>query len=166
MAASPSKETTPAAGEKKEEKTMSVFTEKEQKLIIVAFSCLKSGPPEIDYAKFEKAGDFNTMKTAQNTWGKIKAKLAKIAPKTDDDAAAEGDEAEDGAEALKTPKTPKAKATPKKRAPKKAEGDDDDDAEEGASPKKKARRTPVRKAKKEVVAAEDVKDEAMEEDDE
>lgn len=31
---------------------------------------------QIDYDKLLIAGGFNTMKTAQNTWGKIKKKLA------------------------------------------------------------------------------------------
>ena len=47
--------------------------------------CLKSGPPEIDYQKFMQHGDFKTMKTAQNTWGKIKQKLnAAAGPKVDE----------------------------------------------------------------------------------
>lgn len=41
---------------------------------------LKSGPPEIDMAKFFKGGEFNTLKTAQNTWGKLRAKLKQLAP--------------------------------------------------------------------------------------
>ena len=41
--------------------------------------CLKSGPPEIDYEKFVKHGEFNTMKTAQNTSGRNKGKLAQTA---------------------------------------------------------------------------------------
>lgn len=57
-----------------------------------AMFCLKGGPPEIDYQKFVKAGEFNTLKTAQNTWGKIKAKLNTLAPKVEDDG-------EEGAEA-------------------------------------------------------------------
>jgi hypothetical protein len=38
--------------------------------------------------KLQKAGGFNTLKTAQNTWGGIKKKLASIAPPAE--------EAEDG----------------------------------------------------------------------
>ncbi|KAK5121967.1 hypothetical protein LTR85_004539 [Meristemomyces frigidus] len=174
MASSPTKETTPtsdvkvagsAAGEKKEEKNaFSLFTEKEQKatnaacitdatqLLVAAMFCLKGGPPEIDYNKFVKAGEFNTLKTAQNTWGKIKGKLATIAPKVDE----EGAEGETG-EAATTPKTPKAKVAPKKRV--KKEAAEGDDAEEG-SPKKK--KTPAKKGKKaEAAAAEEVKEGTM-----
>ncbi|KAK4548429.1 hypothetical protein LTR36_009339 [Oleoguttula mirabilis] len=160
---SPSKETTPAsdakatgsaAGEKKEEKSpFELFSEKEQKLLIAAMFCLKSGAPDIDFNKFVVAGKFNTLKTAQNSWGKIKQKLATIAPKIE-----EAGEAGEGGEPT-TPKTPKAKATPKKRT-KKADADGDDDEE--ASPKKK--KTPAKKGKKAELSAEQVKEEAMDAD--
>ena len=131
---------------------------------------MKSGPPAIDYQKFVQYGEFNTLKTAQNTWGKIKQKLAQAAgPKTESDAG--GDEGDgdgesptllllstvelvaDDAEAA--PKTPKKPTTPKKRTKKAA---DEEGGEEDASPKKK--RSPVKKAapkkaKEEAEAAEE-----------
>ena len=40
-----------------------LFNEKEQQLIIIAFtSCLKDGPPEIDMEAFVKNGEFKTKK--------------------------------------------------------------------------------------------------------
>lgn len=71
----------------------SVFTEREEALLKIAWNCLKTAPEvcyahamsqevtsltetsQIDYEKFQVAGGFNTMKTTQNTWGKIKKKL-------------------------------------------------------------------------------------------
>ncbi|WPH00905.1 Hypothetical protein R9X50_00373900 [Acrodontium crateriforme] len=112
--------------------TKALFTEKEQKLLLVAMMSLKSGPPEIDMAKFVKGGNFNTLKTAQNTWGKLRNKLKQLAPE---------DDGEDGAD-IKTPK--KAGATPKKRV--KAEASDNADEEEEGSAKKKGRKSPVKKS--------------------
>lgn len=69
------------------------FTDKEKHLFQVAvMKCLKSGPPEIDYKKFMKYGEFNTMKTATNTWGKMRAKLVAAAAALGDDGDAEGEE--------------------------------------------------------------------------
>ncbi|OQO04545.1 hypothetical protein B0A48_09467 [Cryoendolithus antarcticus] len=53
-----------------------LFTDKEEKVLKVAWSCLKSGPPEVDIEKLQKAAGFNTQKTASNTWATIKKKLA------------------------------------------------------------------------------------------
>ena len=87
---SPTKTSTASTDKKEGDKPL--FTPKEQNLLNVAMMhCLKSGPPEIDYEKFKEHGDFNTMKTAQNTWGKIKAKLKQAAP-------AKKDDGEDGGE--------------------------------------------------------------------
>ncbi|KAK3117321.1 hypothetical protein LTR53_001438 [Teratosphaeriaceae sp. CCFEE 6253] len=141
-----SKEPTPAsdaANAKQPEK--SVFTPKEEAVLKVAWSCLKSGPPEIDFEKLVKAYGFNTTKTAQNTWGSIKKKLNEMSPKVE-----AGEEA---------PKTPKSKATPRKRT-KKAEEDGGEEAER-ASPEKKARKTPAKKGGKAAAAA---AEEAKEED--
>lgn len=41
-----------------------------------------------------KFGEFNTMKTAQNTWGKIKGKLAQTAAANKKDSGAEEGEGE------------------------------------------------------------------------
>ena len=57
----------------------SLFTEKEERVLKAAWLCLKS-PPEIDLEKLRVAADFNTTKTASNTWGAIKKKLASLAP--------------------------------------------------------------------------------------
>lgn len=57
-----------------------VFTEKEDRILKIAFLCLKSGAPEIDIEKLTKMGEFHTQKTAQNTWGIIKKKLLALAP--------------------------------------------------------------------------------------
>lgn len=57
-------------------KSKSSLTTREDELFKIAMlHCLKSGAPEIDHEKFMEYGNFNTMKTTQNTWGKIKAKL-------------------------------------------------------------------------------------------
>ena len=55
------------------------FTEKEERVLKAAWHCLKS-PPEIDIEKLRVAADFNTTKTASNTWGTVKKKLASLAP--------------------------------------------------------------------------------------
>lgn len=79
MSTSPTKESSPPKAEK------ALFTEKEERVLKAAWHCLKS-PPEVDIEKLKVAADFNTTKTASNTWGVIKKKLATLAP-----AGAEGD---------------------------------------------------------------------------
>ena len=60
------------------EKPVSTLTAREEDLFKTAMlHCLKSGAPDIDMQKFVKYGGFNTLKTAQNTWGKIRNKLPK-----------------------------------------------------------------------------------------
>lgn len=66
------------AAEKPAEKTL--FTERESALLQVAMLSLKSGAPDIDIQKFTAGGGFNTVKTAQNTWGVIKKKLLTLSP--------------------------------------------------------------------------------------
>jgi hypothetical protein len=73
MSSSPTKESSPSKADK------SLFTEKEEKVLKAAWHCLKS-PPEIDIEKLRAAAEFNTTKTASNTWGVIKKKLATLAP--------------------------------------------------------------------------------------
>jgi hypothetical protein len=87
MSSSPTKASSPAA--KPEQPTAgdkSIFTNKEERVLKAAWFCLKS-PPEVDMEKLRVAADFNTPKTASNTWGLIKKKLATLAPPP---AAAEG----------------------------------------------------------------------------
>ncbi|KAK3673569.1 hypothetical protein LTR78_006473 [Recurvomyces mirabilis] len=137
--ATPTKERTPAS-DATATKTATAnnsgitFTDKEERVLKVAWSCLKGGAPEIDIAKLVELGGFNTAKTAANTWGVIKKKLAAIGVAN---------------ATPKTPKTPKAKATPKKRTKKSEEEGDDDEgaAADEASPKRK-RKTPIKKAAK------------------
>ncbi|GAB1743230.1 hypothetical protein NU219Hw_g9083t1 [Hortaea werneckii] len=146
---SDAKTSSAAAAADRKDTTVPTFTEKEERVMKIAWTCLKSGPPDVDIAKLTKAAGFNTSKTAANTWGTIKKKLLSMA----------GD-GEEGVEVQDAPKTPKAKATPKKRG-KKADADGEDDGEEGAaaaqdgSPKKKQRKTPVKKGKKAEQAAEE-----------
>lgn len=85
MSAAASKENSPTKADKPEKP---LFTEREEKLLKVAWFCLKSGPPDIDLNKFMKHGEFNTMKTCSNQWGTLKKKIASLAPKDED-----GDEA-------------------------------------------------------------------------
>ncbi|KAK5107267.1 hypothetical protein LTR62_001583 [Meristemomyces frigidus] len=136
---SPSKELTPSSDASTAKPPGPHFTEKEERVMRVAWSCLKSGPPEIDMAKLQRVAGFNTVKTTANTWGTIKKKLAQLAPPTNDDGG-EGS----NVTAPSTPKTPKAKTTPKKRAAK-TDGDDDEVAD-NESPKK--RKTPAKKTPK------------------
>ena len=96
MAASPSKEATPASDAKSSDaaKTTtekSLFTDKEERVLKAAWSCMKTGPPEIDLEKLTKLGGFNTQKTASNTWGVIKKKLLSMISKEDE---VDGGEAE------------------------------------------------------------------------
>ncbi|KAF2484770.1 hypothetical protein BDY17DRAFT_309931 [Neohortaea acidophila] len=143
------------------------LSEKEKNLIAtIVTHCLKSGPLEIDSKKLVKYGEFNTMKTAQNTWGKLKAKIAAM----NDDGDVEG---KDGADTPKTPKTPKAAAggaTPASKKRGKKTDDDEEGGDGGASPKKKTRKSPAKKGGKKAGTAvedadDDVKVEAAEEDD-
>jgi len=76
MSSSPVKDASPA---KQQPVEKSFFTEKEEKVLKTAWHCLKS-PPEIDIEKLRVAAEFNTTKTASNTWGTIKKKLASLAP--------------------------------------------------------------------------------------
>ena len=160
MSTSPIKDSSPPKTEK------SLFTEKEERVLKAAWHCLKS-PPEIDIDKLRVAADFNTTKTASNTWGVIKKKLATLAP-------AEGDGGgkcsrsrimtrelliADNcfARAIDSPvATPKSKFTPKKRGKKASVEDDDDD--EAETPTKK-RKTPkvVKAGENELLADEGVK---------
>lgn len=93
-----------ASPTKKVEKPEVVFTAKEEHLLKVAMMhCLKSGPPEIDYNAFVKYGEFKTLKTAQNTWGKIKSKLVQAAgPKTSGEGEEDGEGGGGGDEAGKS----------------------------------------------------------------
>ena len=153
MSTSPTKESSPAKADKP------VFTEKEERVLKAAWHCLKA-PPEVDLEKLRVAADFNTIKTASNTWGVIKKKLAAMAP-----AGAEGEGGGeccpecllkqflqvadcDCAYATDSPiATPKSKdeATPKKRG-KKATVEDADYDDDGETPTKK-RKTPKKKVK-------------------
>ncbi|KAK0959680.1 hypothetical protein LTS01_021285 [Friedmanniomyces endolithicus] len=156
MAALPPRGTSPASevkfsAAKSPEKP--AFTDKEERVLKVAWFCLKSGPPDVDVEKLAKAGGFNTTKTASNTWGTIKKKLMAMAPTEGDEG--EGDGAGDMGDTAKTPtKTPtkakaKAQATPKKRAKKTDDGEEEGEEEgEEASPGKKPRKSPVKKGKK------------------
>jgi hypothetical protein len=67
-----------------------IFSEKETKLLTVAMLSLKSGAPDLDMAKFMAGGEFNTMKTAQNTWGVLKKKLIALSPVADEAATGSG----------------------------------------------------------------------------
>nr|POE76138.1 hypothetical protein CFP56_59618 [Quercus suber] len=140
---------TPPASEG-EGKPAITFTEKEESVLKVAWFCLKSAPPEVDLAKLTKAAGFNTTKTATNTWGIIKKKLAQMSPQ-----ATSGEDASESTMPA-TPKTPKSKATPKAKAiPMKrgknegSDGDDEGTGVEGMeTPRKKQRKTPVKKTLK------------------
>jgi hypothetical protein len=73
MFESPTEEASPSKVDK------ALFTDKEERVLKAAWICLKS-PPEIDIEKLKVAAEFNTTKTAANTWGVIKKKLATLAP--------------------------------------------------------------------------------------
>lgn len=82
MSSSPIKSASPAKQQQQQAAATAekpFFTEKEEKVLKAAWHCLKS-PPEIDIEKLRVAADFNTTKTASNTWGTIKKKLASLAP--------------------------------------------------------------------------------------
>ncbi|KJX93483.1 hypothetical protein TI39_contig4309g00006 [Zymoseptoria brevis] len=129
------------------------FSERDTKLLVAAMLSLKSGAPEIDITKFVKNGEFKTAKTAQNTWGVLKKKLAALNP------AAEGDdEAVDGAPATPVAPKTKAKATPKKRVKKEssedASGGDANGDDQPSQPKKqKTPRVTAAQKKAEAAAA-------------
>jgi hypothetical protein len=53
---------------------------------------LKSGAPEIDIHRFQTNGKFNTLKTAQNTWGVLKRKLVNTTATMNNTNAAENGE--------------------------------------------------------------------------
>ncbi|GAB7343768.1 hypothetical protein MBLNU457_1742t1 [Dothideomycetes sp. NU457] len=76
----------PAPGPNTEQIT---FTEKEQRVLMVAWHCLKSGPPDIDLEKLTELAGFQTQKTCSNTWGVIKKKLG-VAPASAKKTAAGG----------------------------------------------------------------------------
>ncbi len=93
MAALPPRGTSPASevkfsAAKSPEKP--AFTDKEERVLKVAWFCLKSGPPDVDVEKLAKAGGFNTTKTASNTWGTIKKKLMAMAPTEGDEGEGDG----------------------------------------------------------------------------
>lgn len=90
-----------AATPKKADTSEVIFTAKEEQVLKVAWSCLKSGPPEVDIQKLTELGGFKTqkvrspplhdltselwltlkyMQTAQNTWGAVKKKLMAMTP--------------------------------------------------------------------------------------
>ncbi|KAF2163428.1 hypothetical protein M409DRAFT_57336 [Zasmidium cellare ATCC 36951] len=133
------------------------FSEKDMRLLAAAMLSLKTGLPELDYVKFQANGEFNTMKTAQNTWGVLKKKIMSMNPEAAEAAVGESFPVfpvstyfvdcvvltEDDIKA-----TPKSKATPKKRTKKEAEAEDGDEGagadDEEASAKKKPK-TPRKK---------------------
>lgn len=45
-------------------KAKPTFTDKEEIVLKAAWSCLKSGPPDVDMAKLMVAGGFNTLKVS------------------------------------------------------------------------------------------------------
>lgn len=150
------------------------FNEKETKLLTVAMLSLKSGPPEIDIQKFMTGGGFNTIKTAQNTWGVLKKKLASMSPATENGDTGSGSTAVSSkSHACEPPNFDPAdnftaataeKKTPKKRTKKESSGDDD--AEVGGSPTKKAKKTPTPRktaAQKKAEAAAEAGEEGAEE---
>jgi hypothetical protein len=56
---------------------------------------LKSGAPEIDLPRFVIHGNFNTLKTAQNTWGVLKKKLVSAIPPVSDGGKENDDEGQE-----------------------------------------------------------------------
>jgi hypothetical protein len=71
---SPIKEATPASDAKSFiEKAAVTFTDKEERVMKIAWSCLKSGPPEVDYEKLMKAADFKTQKVSLSLASEIKS---------------------------------------------------------------------------------------------
>lgn len=89
MSESPNKpEATPGAAEATPKKEL--FSEREEKVLKFAWQCLKSGPPDVDIKKLTQVAGFNTEKTASNTWGVIKKKLATLEA-VDGDSTVEGE---------------------------------------------------------------------------
>lgn len=82
--------TSSAAAADKKDTTVPTFTEKEERVMKIAWTCLKSGPPDVDIAKLTKAGGFNTSKTAANTWAVIKKKLLSMAGDGEEGAQVQG----------------------------------------------------------------------------
>ncbi|KAF2719610.1 hypothetical protein K431DRAFT_295910 [Polychaeton citri CBS 116435] len=124
------------------------FTEREERILKVAWFCLKSGAPDIDVQKLTRLGEFKTAKTASNTWGVIKKKLNVMAP---EDPEGDGNGTGDGEAPVisrpkRTPTKTPGRKKPSKRA-KQAAADQDDEMEE-ASPAKKAKKSPVKKGSK------------------
>ncbi|KAK0333966.1 hypothetical protein LTR59_015472 [Friedmanniomyces endolithicus] len=172
MAAIPSRDGSPASevkssAAKSPEKP--VFTEKEERVLKVAWQCLKSGPPDVDVEKLAKAGGFNTTKTASNTWGTIKKKLLAMAPPETDEGEGDGAGGTGGKRAhlltrflvptllnmivlLRTSEDPDQDPHEGQGQghPQEARQEDDDGDEEGeeASSEKKPRKSPVKKGKK------------------
>ncbi|KAJ9627204.1 putative tRNA threonylcarbamoyladenosine biosynthesis protein kae1 [Taxawa tesnikishii (nom. ined.)] len=119
----------------------SLFTAKEEAAMKVAWQCLKS-VPEIDMEKFKDKAGFNTIKTAQNTWGVIKRKLF---TNEDGNVIMPSPAKSANGEPTTPKKTPKkGTATPKKRGKKNDESDSDDD-DQPTPAKKKGRKTPSKK---------------------
>ena len=166
MSDSPIKATTPAVDSA--EKAGPSFTEREDRILKLVWLCLKSGPPEVDMDKLTKLGDFQTKKTASNTWGTIKKKLLSMASSTNEEGNGEGEHGACKCSSLHqtalaksltaritaTPakSTPKAKATPRKRGKKadaegEAAADGGEDEVEGTPPKKQ-RKSPGKKGVK------------------
>ncbi|KAJ4345555.1 uncharacterized protein N0V89_011688 [Didymosphaeria variabile] len=127
------------------------FTEREMQMLAWAMQSLKSGPPDVDYAKLANYAGMTNPRSAGNAWTKIRNKLnsatgdgtalttPKKAPQKKKAAAEKADEA-DG-DAAGNDATPK-KSTPRKRTPKKQEVDG-----EAASPKKRGRPTGAKNKK-------------------
>lgn len=65
------------------------LNEKEMRLLAAAMMSLKTGLPDLDYEKFRVNGSFNTLKTAQNTWGVLKKKIMAMNPEAAEAAAGE-----------------------------------------------------------------------------
>lgn len=70
----------PSAASDKADKPTPAFSERDVRLIVAAMQSLSGGPPEIDFDKFTDHGGFNTKKTAMNTWGTLKKKIAEVNP--------------------------------------------------------------------------------------
>ncbi|RMY98125.1 hypothetical protein D0862_07727 [Hortaea werneckii] len=92
---SDAKTSSAAAAADKKDTAVPTFTEKEERVMKIAWTCLKSGPPDVDIAKLTKAAGFNTSKTAANTWGVIKKKLLSMAGDGEEGVEAQGKCAQD-----------------------------------------------------------------------
>ncbi|KAK8213345.1 hypothetical protein M8818_002644 [Zalaria obscura] len=132
-----------ASGNEGKPEEKSIFSPREEAVLKAAWLCLKSGVPEIDMEKLKEKAGFNTIKTTQNTWGKIKQKLF-----TDEEGNSMPVPSKPAASESPTKTKPKkGPATPKKRG---KSGDDDEEHEDegNTSPKKKGRKSPVKKGVK------------------